>query len=169
MIETYAKSFGLGVIIGMRALMGPALLSRKLARTIPVSEPQRPVHYFIQPPVPTTLAVLAATEIITDKLPGIPNRTVPFQFGGRLLSGGSCGAVLSEVEGESVLAGSIAGGVGAAVGTIATFHLRQWLTHTAGLPDSVVALAEDMLCVGAGWAIVNSIEPAQQRAYREGD
>ena len=165
MIETYAKAFGLGVIIGMRALAGPALLSRKLVRIAPVNEPQRPVDYFIQPPVATGLAVLAATEIITDKLPGVPNRTVPFQFVGRLLSGGSCGAVLSEVEGESILAGSVAGGVGAVAGTLVTFHLRQWLTHTAGLPNSVVALAEDMLCVGAGWAIVNTIEPAQKPAY----
>lgn len=165
MIDTYAKSFGLGLIIGIRSLVGPALLSRKLVRTVPVKEPQRPVHYFIQPPVATGLAVLAATEILTDKLSGTPDRTVPFQFVGRIVLGGSCGAVLSEVEGQSVLAGSIAGGVGAAVGTIATFHLRQWLTHGVGLPDPVVALAEDMLCVGAGWAIVNSIEPVRQPAH----
>lgn len=165
MTETYAKAFGLGATIGMRALAGPALLSRKLVRTTPVNEPQRPVDYFIQQPVATALEVLAAAEILTDKLPGVPNRTVPVQFVGRMVSGGSCGAVLSEAEGQSVLAGSLAGGVGAVAGTLVTLQLRQWLTHTAGLPDSVVALAEDVLCVGAGWAIVNSIEPARQRAY----
>lgn len=165
MIETYAKAFGLGAIIGMRALVGPALLSRKLARIAPVKEPQRPIHYLIQPPVATAFEVLAATEIITDKLPGIPDRTIPFQFGGRMLSGGSCGAVLSEVEGQSILAGSIAGGLGAVAGTLVFFELRQWLTYGVGLPDPLVALAEDVLCVGTGWAIVNGIDPARQPAY----
>ena len=164
MFETYAKAFGLGIVIGMRALVGPALLSRKLVRTVPVKQPTKPIHYMAQPPVNIALEVLAGTEILTDKLPGVPNRTIPFQFGGRIVSGGSCGAVLSEVEGQSVLVGSIAGGVGAVVGTLAFFNLRQWLHYEVGLPDPLVALAEDVLCVGAGWAIVNSIQPTQQPA-----
>ena len=162
MIETYAKAFGLGVVIGMRALVGPALLSRKLVRTVPVKEPTKPIHYMAQPPVAIGLEVLAGTEILTDKLPGVPDRTIPFQFGGRILSGGSCGAVLSEVEGESILLGSVAGGIGAVAGTLVFFNLRQWLHHGVGLPDPLVALAEDVLCVGAGWAIVNTLQPAQQ-------
>ena len=160
MFETYAKSFGLGVVIGMRALVGPALLSRQLARTPSVKQPTKSIHYLTQPPVKIGLSVLAGTEILTDKLPGIPDRTVPFQFGGRILPGGSCGAVLSEVEGESILWGSVAGGIGAVAGTLVFFNLRQWLHHETSLPDSLVALAEDVLCVSAGWAIVNSIEPA---------
>lgn len=164
MTQSYVKSFGLGVVIGMRALMGPALLSRKLAGTPQAEQSEEPLHYVTRPPVVTALEVLAGTELITDKLPGIPNRTVPFQFGGRIVSGGSCGAFLSKAEGESVLIGSVAGGIGAVVGTLAFFNLRQWLRHGAGIPDPLIALAEDALCVGAGWAIVNSVQPVQQPA-----
>lgn len=162
MFETYAKAFGLGVVIGMRALMGPALLSRKLVRTVPVKQPTKPIHYFAQPPVATALEVLAGTEILTDKLPGVPNRTVPFQFGGRIASGATCGAFLSEVEGGDIPVGAVAGSLGAVVGTLAFFNLRQWLHHDLGLPDPLVALAEDALAISAGWAIVNRIQPAQQ-------
>lgn len=164
MYETYAKAFGLGIVIGMRALMGPALLSRKLARTVPVKQPTKPIHYLAPPPVAIALEVLAGTEILTDKLPGVPNRTVPFQFGGRIASGGTCGAFLSQVEGGDIPVGVVAGSLGAVVGTLAFFNLRQWLHYDLGLPDPLVALAEDALAISAGWAIVNSIQPAQQPA-----
>ena len=164
MLETYAKAFGLGVVIGMRALVGPALLSRKLAGTPLAKQPAEPLHYVTQSSVVTTLQLLAGTEIITDKLPGIPNRTIPFQFGGRIVSAATCGAFLSQVEEGDVPVGAVAGSLGAVVGTLVFFNLRQWLHHGVGLPDPLVALAEDALCVGAGWAIVNSIQPAQQPA-----
>lgn len=164
MIQSYVKSFGLGVVISMRTLVGPAFLSRRLANTTLARQPEEPLHYLTRPSVVTAFEVLAATEIITDKLPGIPDRTVPFQFGGRMVSGGSCGAFLSQAEGQSVLVGSIAGGVGAALGTLVFFNLRQWLHYGVGLPDPLVALAEDVLCVSAGWAIVNRVQPAQQPA-----
>lgn len=162
MNQTYVKAFGLGVVIGMRALVGPALLSRRLATTALAQDPEEPLHRVTQPAVVTSLAVLAATEIITDKLPGIPDRTIPFQFGGRLVSSATCGAFLSQVEGSNVPAGAVVGSLGAVAGTLAFFHLRQWLHHDVGLPDPMVALAEDALCVGLGWAIVNRVEPARQ-------
>ena len=143
--------------------MGPALLSRKLART-PAKQPTELLHYLTQPAVVTGLSVLAGTELLTDKLPGIPNRTVPFQFGGRIVSGAACGASMSQAEGSDILMGAVAGSLGAVAGTLVFFHLRQWLHHNVDLPDPLVALAEDALCVGAGWAIVNSIQPAQQPA-----
>jgi len=108
------------------------------------------------------LLVLSATEIITDKIPGVPDRTGPFPFGGRLVSGAACGALLSQVEGKRMLTGAILGSVGALVGTLVFFNLRQWLHHEMRLPDPLIALAEDALCVGTGWQIVNSLQPAQQ-------
>jgi uncharacterized membrane protein len=105
---------------------------------------------------------MAGGEIIGDKLPGAPNRTKPPVFGGRLISGAGCGAALSEVEGENAPIGAILGGLGAAVGTLLFFRLRTFLDHDLGIPDAVGALTEDVLAVGAGWAIVNSIEVAPQ-------
>lgn len=161
MTQTYLKAFGLGVVIGMRALVSPALLGRKLTGTAPANKPETPLHYVTQPAVVRALEVLAVTEIITDKLPGIPDRTIPFQFGGRIVSGAVCGGFLSQVEDAQIPVGAAAGVLGAVASTLAFFHLRQWLTHSVGLPDPVVALAEDALCVGTGWAIVNNVRIQQ--------
>lgn len=165
MIETYFRAFGIGVVAGMRALTAPALLSHKLVRTVPAKEPVNPVDYVAQPTTARVLKVLAGAEVIGDKVPHGPDRTSPPQFITRIMSGGSCGAVLSEVEGQSVLIGSVVGALGAVAGTLLFFNLRRWLDHDLGLPDTVGALAEDALAIGGGWAVVDSLVPAGQPAY----
>ena len=164
MTQTYLKSFGLGLVIGMRAVVGPALLSRKVAGTPLAEQPKTLIHYATQSAVVTALEGLAAAEIITDKFPGVPDRTIPFQFGGRILSAAACGGFLSQVEEADIPAGVVAGVLGAVTGTLLFFRLRQWLTHSQGVADPVVALAEDALCLGIGWAIVNRVEASQQPA-----
>ncbi|SOD96765.1 DUF4126 family protein [Spirosoma fluviale] len=162
MTQTYFKAFGLGVVIGMRAMVGPALLSRRLAGTAPTKQPKTLLHSLTQPAVVTALEGVAAAEVVTDKFPGVPNRTIPFQFGGRMVSAAVCGAFLSQVEEGEIPLGAAAGAVGAIAGTLAFFRLRQWLTHSQGVADPVVALVEDALCIGGGWAIVNRVEPVAQ-------
>jgi len=160
MIQSYLRAFQIGVIAGMRAAVAPALLSHKLVRTIPTKQPQKPIHYLAQPPVSIGLNVLAAGELLGDKLPSAPERTVPAQFITRIASGATCGAFLSEVEGNEAPYGAIAGGLGAVAGTLLFFNLRRWLDHEAGVPDAAIGLAEDALAIGLGWQVVNSIEPA---------
>jgi uncharacterized membrane protein len=159
MFQTYLRAFGIGVVAGMRSLTAPALLSHKLVRTIPTKQPTKPIHYLAMPPASLALKALAGAEILGDKAPNAPNRIVPSAYSMRITSGATCGAFLSQVEGNSIPTGAVAGGLGAAVGTMAFFQLRQWLDHSLGLPDPVVALAEDVLTIALGWTIVNSIEP----------
>jgi uncharacterized membrane protein len=167
MANTYLKSFGIGVIAGMRSMLAPALLSRKLVRTIPTKQPTKPIHYLAMPSVSTGLAVAAGGELIGDKVPGAPNRTEPAVFGSRIAVGAVCGAAISEVEGGEVPIGAILGGLGAAVGTLFFFRMRTFLDHDLGIPDVVGALTEDALAIGAGWSIVNSIEVAPQSEEAE--
>jgi len=162
MIIPYLRAFQIGLIAGMRAMSAPALLSHKLVRTIPTKEPQTPIQYFAQPPVSIALKALAATEMIADKIPHGPNRTSPPQFIARIVSGATCGAFLSQVEGESVPLGAVAGGLGTVVSTLLFFQLRRWMDHDLGLPDAVGALAEDALVIGLGWPIVNGIQPKME-------
>lgn len=157
-MQTYLKAFGLGLSIGMRTLVSPAFLSRKLAGTPPAQQPNTPLHFVTQPTMVRSLEVLAGIEVITDKFPGIPDRTVPFQFGGRMVSGAACGGFLSQVEEASIPIGAAAGVLGAVASTLAFFHLRQWLTHSQGVSDPVVALVEDALCIGGAWAIANTVD-----------
>lgn len=162
MNQTYLKAFGIGVVAGMRAMIAPALLSRKLVRTFPTKQPTKPIHYLALPATSLALNGLMGLEIIGDKLPNTPNRIAAPQFGGRIASGATCGAFLSQAEGGAVPVGAVAGGAGTVVGTLAFFHLRRWLTHDLGLPDPLVALAEDALAISLGWTIANSIEPVPQ-------
>ncbi|MCK8491378.1 DUF4126 family protein [Spirosoma sp. RP8] len=159
MATSFLRSFQIGLIAGMRAMSAPALLSHKLERTIPTKQPQKPIHYLAQPPVSLTLKVLAGAEIMGDKIPHGPNRTSPPQFIARVASGATCGAFVSEVEGESAPLGAVAGGLGAVVSTLLFFQMRRWLDHDLGLPDAVGAVAEDALAVGLGWQVVNGIQP----------
>jgi len=61
----------------MRALAAPALLSHKLARTVPAKQPAKPIDYLAQPPVSIALKVLAGAEMIGDKVPHGLKRTSP--------------------------------------------------------------------------------------------
>lgn len=164
MLNTYLKAFEIGLIAGMRAMAAPALLSHKLERTIPTKQPKTPAQYLAQPPVSLGLKVLAGAEIIADKVPHGPNRTSPPQFLTRLASGATCGAFVSEVEGETAPFGAVAGALGAVVSTLVFFNLRRYLNHDLGLPDAVGALAEDALVIGAGWTLVNTIQAAPKPA-----
>ncbi|QJW89906.1 DUF4126 family protein [Spirosoma taeanense] len=164
MIRTYFKAFQIGLIAGMRTLTAPALLSHKLVRTIPAKEPQKPIHWLAQPPVSMALKVLAGGEIIADKLPNAPNRTKAPLLITRIASGATCGAFVSEVEGQSSPLGAVAGGLGAVAATFLFFNLRQLLSDNLGLPDMVGALAEDALTISAGWSVVNHIDSRMQSA-----
>lgn len=164
MMQSLIKSFGIGVVAGMRSMMAPALLSRKLGRTLPTQQPGTLPQYLAQPTTTGVLTVLAGGEVIGDKLPNAPNRTSPPAFIARIASGSTCGAVISEVEDQPAPYGAVAGGLGAVVGTLLFFNLRRWLDHDLGLPDTVGAVAEDALAIGGGWRLVNTLQPASKPA-----
>jgi hypothetical protein len=46
------------------------------------------------------LTLLAIIELITDQLPSTPSRTVPVQFGARILSGALCGSAVGTAGGS---------------------------------------------------------------------
>ncbi|MBO0949823.1 DUF4126 domain-containing protein [Fibrella forsythiae] len=164
MNTSYLRSFQIGFIAGMRAMSAPALLSHRLSQTIPVEHPQTLLHYLAQPTTARVFKALAGGEIVGDKLPSAPNRTSPPQFLGRIVMGSTCGAVVSEVEGQQVPVGAILGGLGAVAGTLLFFNLRRWLDHDLGLPDTIGALVEDALVAGGGLAVVNGINPVARLA-----
>ncbi len=155
MIRTYLNAFQIGVIAGMRSMMAPALVSYKLSHATPNPLLDSPLHFMTSSKTMTTLAVLAGGELIGDKLPNTPDRTVLPQVSGRLVSGALSGAALTEADGQPLAIGAVLGALGAAVGTFAFFQLRHWLTHEKGLSDPWVAVAEDALALSAGWLTIS--------------
>ncbi|QMW01206.1 DUF4126 family protein [Spirosoma foliorum] len=154
MIRTYINAFQIGIIAGMRSMMAPAFVSYKLshASTKPLTNSK--LHFLVSPKATMALELMAGGELIGDKLPSAPDRIAQPQIWGRIASGALCGAALTEANKQSVGYGAILGALGAAAGSFAFFHLRHWLTHEKDVPDTLVALAEDALAIGAGLVLI---------------
>ena len=92
-------------------------------------------------PVAIGLTVLAIGEWVGDQLPSTPSRTVPVQFGARLITGGFSGAAIGLAHG-SAIAGLVAGLVGAVIGTLGGRAARGALASAFG-SDRPAAFLED--------------------------
>jgi uncharacterized membrane protein len=101
--------------------------------------------------------LLAIGELITDKLPKTPARTSPPQLIARILFGGFAGAALSVGAGGTLVTGTLAGMVGAAIGTFAGYHMRHALVTQVNLPDFPVAVMEDLLAIAGGLFLVSHL------------
>lgn len=100
---------------------------------------------------PIVLTVLALVELVTDQLPSTPSRTVPQQFGARLVTGALAGAVVASAA--SMSAGATAGVVGAIIGTIGGARARARLAASFGR-DLPAALLEDIVAIVGAILIV---------------
>ena len=101
---------------------------------------------------PWIMSALAIAELVADQLPSTPSRTVPMQFGARIVSGALSGAAIGAATG-SVGGGLIAGVVGAVVGTLGGHAIRARLAAAFG-NDRPAALIEDAVAIGGALLIV---------------
>jgi uncharacterized membrane protein len=101
--------------------------------------------------------VLAAGELIADKLPGTPARTAPLGLLARIAFGGLCGwALATSSAGNASIAANV-GIVGALIGTFAGYNIRKALVTRTHIPDFAVALVEDVIAIGGGLLIVSHL------------
>ena len=96
--------------------------------------------------------LLALGEFVGDQLPSTPSRTVPMQFGARLLSGAICGAAIGSPH-DAMLGGLLAGIVGAVIGTFGGHAFRLRLA-AAFKKDPPAAFVEDAIAIGGAWLII---------------
>lgn len=132
----------LGILAGMRSMSAPALLSLRLAR-----DPEPPVHPLTRllsaPRAARVLGVLAAGELVADKLPWMPARVAPVALTGRALSGALVGATVA-ARGRRALAGfALAGAVTAVATAFTLFKLRRRAGLRLRVPDAYLGLLED--------------------------
>lgn len=94
------------------------------------------------------LRALEAGELVGDKLPQTPSRLQPAQLAARGVFGALAAGIVARREGANVVLGGLAG-VGGAIGAAyAGAAYRGWVARKK-LPDTLYALAEDALAVGA--------------------
>lgn len=150
----YLRALGIGAISGLRSLTAPALVSYLASQQRSSALDASPLKSLASKETAGVLCVLAAGELVADKLPVTPNRTVPGSVVFRALSGALVGATICAEEGESPAAGAIFGMLGAVGATYAAYYLRKAADRETGLPDTIVALVEDAIAIGGGLSLL---------------
>lgn len=143
-MSIYIASFFIGIVAGLRAMMAPAAASwaAYLGTIHPGGSWLAFMGYRFTPWI---FSVMAAGELLTDKLPQTPSRKVPVQFGTRVLMGGLGGATIGMHAGVWI-AGAILGAIGAVVGTLGGANVRAHLA-TRLTRDRPAALIEDAVAI----------------------
>jgi uncharacterized membrane protein len=151
----------IGAVAGLRSMMAPALVSQA-ANTGSIDLTDTPFEFLSKQRSADISTGAAVLELIADKLPFTPNRTSPGPLIARAISGGLAGAAVCAARKKDWMPGAIAGATAAIAAAFAGYLLRRTLTRNAGLPDLLVALAEDAASIGLGVIALRS--EANQRA-----
>jgi uncharacterized membrane protein len=154
--KTYLRVLGMGAVAGMRAMTAPALLSHFLVKSPAGALNFSRLHYLQIPKVAQGLKVAAGAELVGDKLPFTPNRTIPAQLSTRILSGAVVGATLALANKQSAIVGALLGGLAAAASTHLFYFLRKELGQATGLPDANFAVLEDALALAGGYRVLKT-------------
>ena len=141
----------IGVIAGLRAMTAPAAISLA-ARAGWLDLTTTPLAFMGYAFTPWIFTVLALGELVTDQLPTTPSRTVPIQFGTRILMGALTGGAIG-ASGGALVIGAIAGIVGAVIGTLCGRAVRGRLAAAFG-SDRPAAVIEDLIAIGGAFLIV---------------
>ena len=151
--KTYLRALGMGTVAGMRAVTAPMLLSHLLVKS-PAGELNfSRLHYLQLPKVALGLKLAAGAEILGDKLPNVPDRTILPELLARVLSGAVVGASLAMANKQNTLTGAFIGGAAAAASSYLFRFLRKKLVSTTGLPDVSIAVLEDALALTGGYRL----------------
>lgn len=147
--EAISTAAIIGLVAGMRSMMAPALVSRFLDGRRK-KEDAFPMRLLGHPWAPTITAMMAAGELIGDKLPMTPPRIEAPSLFGRAASGALCGAAIGIRHKTSVGATTLVGGAAAVASTYAMYHLRRAMGERLNIPDVAVAVGEDALAISLG-------------------
>lgn len=149
-------AFALGVVAGLRSMTPPAAVAWA-TRLGWLHLEATPLAFLGSPVAAYLLTAFLLAELVADKLPRTPDRTSPGPFVARIVSGGLAGAALVGGTGGSLLSGAVLGALGGAAGTVGGYRARTGLVRALGVPDYVVALAEDAVAVGGAVLIVAAV------------
>jgi uncharacterized membrane protein len=157
-----------GVVAGLRSQAQLAMLARSIddGETAPPSGPLG--RLFGSPQARRAIQVAAVGETIVDKLPFTPSRLKPGPFLGRLGFGALSAAALAQTQQTPVVPAAIRGVGGAAIGSVGGYLFRTVIGKATGLPNLVVALAEDAIAIGLARSAIRPESLAELAAEQDG-
>ena len=101
------------------------------------------------------LTMLAAVELVADKLPAMPSRKSPPGLITRMVTGGLTGGCVAVGGGHAILPGVVLGACGGVAGGFAGYSARTGLVSALGTRDIYVALLEDLTAIGGSLWILS--------------
>lgn len=146
----YLLALLIGVVAGLRAMTAPAMVSWA-AHLGWLDLSGTWLSFLGSVWARWILTLLAILELVTDQLPSTPSRTVPVQFGARIVMGAISGAAIG-AAGGALVGGLCAGIVGAVIGTLGGRAFRARLAAAFG-SDRPAALIEDVVAIGGALLI----------------
>ena len=150
MNDTLYKALAFGALAGMRSLAAPTVLSHFISRDDSSPLQDTPLRFLGSSTAAMVLKGLAATEMVGDKVPGVPDRIEPPSLIMRGASGALAGAAIYLMNHKKALEGAAIGAAAAIATTYASFYLRKTLSEKTSLADPVFGALEDALVVASG-------------------
>jgi uncharacterized membrane protein len=149
----FTRSATIGVCSGLRSTVTPAIVL--WAAVTGRLDLPRPVGFLVRPQI-AALAILGALgEIVVDKLPFVPSRTVLPVLAWRVATGAVLGGIIALDAGESALVGGLAGAAGAAGGTYGGVAARTALSRLPGVAEPFPGIAGDAVATGLSLWVVD--------------
>ena len=140
--------FLLGCVAGLRSLTAPAVVCWA-AHFGWLHLTGTRLAFMNHPATLTIFTVLAAVELVVDKLPNTPARTTPTGMTARMFFGGLSGAAAGAGVGIIAYLAATVACMGALAGAFAGYNVRRMLV-LRHLPDFSVALTEDVIAILGG-------------------
>jgi len=151
--NAFKQAAGLGIIAGMRTFSAPVVVSHVYSRHPSKQLKGTPAQFMQTIATSKVFKVLAAGELVGDKMPAAPNRTSTGGLIGRFLSGALCGATVYRANYQQPVIGGIIGGTAAIGSAFGCMFLRMAVGKRTGLPDPVVGAIEDAIVIATGTAL----------------
>jgi uncharacterized membrane protein len=149
----FLLTFLLGCIDGLRSLTAPALVCWA-AHLGWLHFAGTRLAFINHRSTLIVFTVLAAVELIADKLPNTPARTAPLGLSARIFFGAACGLALATSAGISLSFSALLAATGALAGAFGGYHSRRLIVSKAHVPDLAVAVAEDGIAIAGGLLIL---------------
>jgi uncharacterized membrane protein len=150
-MTTLLFAFLIGFFAGLRSLTAPAATA--WAVRLGWLRLERPLSLIGSVASVAIFTVLAAVELVGDKLPKTPNRTSPMGMSARIVTGALTGACVAAVA-QEVFLGVVLGAAGAIAGTFGGYQARIRLVIGVGTLVLYVALLEDLVAIaGSLWVV----------------
>ena len=154
--KSILQSITIGIIAGMRSALAPALASYIASNQKNNERKDVTLKFLRSKKATAVLTIMAAGELIVDKLPATGNRIEPAGITARFVSGGASAALLSKGNNKVIIVSALIGSVAAIASAYGCYYLRKNLGKNTSIPDFVLGAIEDSLAIGAGIALINN-------------